>query len=418
MKKLLIRDIALLAGVHPVGIHVLRGSAMAALPVIHDAWLLCADGLISDFGTMDTLPKVDNSDTHTVSAAGGSVFPSWCDSHSHIVFATSREDEFVMKIKGKSYEDIAAGGGGILNSAAKLKETSASDLYDTAMQRMQDMIMQGTGALEIKSGYGLTLESELKMLRVIKKLKEEAPIPVKATLLAAHAYPSAFKDDHEGYLNMIIHDLLPIVHQEGLADYFDVFCEKGFFSVAETDRLLKAAAEYGLKPKIHANQLSVSGAVEIALQHNAISVDHLEATDGQVIDSMANHTTIATLLPSCSLFLRIPYANARGLINADIPVALASDYNPGSSPSGNMNLVVSLACINLRMLPEEAINAATLNGAAAMELGSEMGSITQGKRANVFITRPIPSMAFLPYSFGQSQIATVILNGKVYDGTF
>ena len=418
MKKLLIRDIALLAGVHPVGIHVLRGRAMAALPVIHDAWLLCADGLISDFGTMDTLPKVDNSDTHTVSAAGGSVFPSWCDSHSHIVFATSREDEFVMKIKGKSYEDIAAGGGGILNSAAKLKETSASDLYDTAWQRMQNMIMQGTGALEIKSGYGLTLESELKMLRVIKKLKEEAPIPVKATLLAAHAYPSAFKDDHEGYLNMIIHDLLPIVHQEGLADYFDVFCEKGFFSVAETDRLLKAAAEYGLKPKIHANQLSVSGAVEIALQHNAISVDHLEATDGHVIDSMSNHTTIATLLPSCSLFLRIPYANARGLINADIPVALASDYNPGSSPSGNMNLVVSLACINLRMLPEEAINAATLNGAAAMQLGSEMGSITKGKRANVFITRPMPSMAFLPYSFGQSQIATVILNGKVYDGTF
>ncbi|RZM29910.1 MAG: imidazolonepropionase [Pedobacter sp.] len=415
MKRLLIRDIALLVGVHPEGTNVLRGSAMAALPVLHNAWLLCADALISDFGTMDTLPVVDNSDTDTISAAGGSVFPSWCDSHSHIVFAASREEEFVMKIKGMSYEDIATGGGGILNSAAKLQETSAQELFDTAWQRMQDMIMQGTGALEIKSGYGLTLESELKMLRVIKKLKEKAPIPVKATLLAAHAYPTAFKHDHDGYLSMIMDKLLPIVNQEGLADYFDVFCEKGFFSVEETDRLLHAAARYGLKPKIHANQLSISGGVEIALKHKAISVDHLEATDANVIDSMANHATIATLLPSCSLFLRIPYANARGLINADIPVALASDYNPGSTPSGNMNLVVSLACVNLRMLPEEAINAATLNGAAAMELGNEMGSITRGKMANVFITRPIPSLAFLPYSFGQSQITTIVLNGTIYD---
>ena len=418
MKRLLIRDIALLAGVHPEGTGVLRGSAMDALPVLHNAWLLCADGRISDFGTMDALPVIDNSDTDTISAAGGSVFPSWCDSHSHIVFAASREEEFVMKIKGKSYEDIAAQGGGILNSAAKLQETSAAELYNTAWKRMQDMILQGTGALEIKSGYGLTLESELKMLRVIKKLKEHAPIPVKATLLAAHAYPVAFKDNHEGYLSMITDELLPIVHQEGLADYFDVFCEKGFFSVEETDRLLRAAAGYGLRPKIHANQLSVSGAVEIALQHDAVSVDHLEATDADVIARMVNHTSIATLLPSCSLFLRIPYANARGLIDADIPVALASDYNPGSTPSGNMNLVVSLACINLRMLPEEAINAATLNGAAAMELGNEMGSITKGKRANVFITRPIPSLAFLPYSFGQSQITTIVLNGTVYDGKF
>lgn len=416
MKSLLIRDIALLAGVHPEGATVLRGADMANLPVLHNAWIHCKEGMIIDFGTMESFPQQLPPDTTISSAGGGSVFPSWCDSHSHIVFAASREEEFVMKIKGESYEAIAAGGGGILNSAAKLQDASESDLYDAAFARMQDMIRQGTGALEIKSGYGLTLESELKMLRVIKKLKETALIPIKATLLAAHAYPAAYKDDHEGYIRMIIDELLPAVTQEGLADYFDVFCETGFFSVAETDRLLSAATQHGLKPKIHANQLSVSGGVQIAVKHHAVSVDHLEATDADVIASLTGTATIATLLPSCSLFLRIPYANARDLINANIPVALASDYNPGSTPSGNMNLVVSLACINLRMLPEEAINAATLNGAAAMQLSDQVGSITRGKRANFFITRPIPSVAFLPYSFGQSQVAAVVINGEYYNG--
>lgn len=416
MKPLLIRDIGILAALHPEGTNVLRGRQMAELPILHNAWLLCVDGLIQDFGSMHQLPDTLPEDTAVFSAAGGAVFPSWCDSHSHIVYAASREEEFVLKIKGESYETIAASGGGILNSAAKMQEATASELYDSAYARMQDMIHQGTGALEIKSGYGLTLESELKMLRVIKKLKEAAPIPIKATLLAAHAYPVKYKEDHEGYIRLIIDELLPAVHREGLADYFDVFCEKGFFSVEETDRLLQAAANYELKPKVHANQLSVSGAVEVSLKHQAVSVDHLEATDAHVIQNMSSRATIATLLPSCSLFLRIPYANARGLMDADIPVALASDYNPGSTPSGNMNLVLSLACINLRMLPEEAINAATLNGAAAMELGDQLGSITRGKKANFFITRPIPSVAFLPYSFGQSQIEQIILNGALYDG--
>ncbi|TDO19205.1 imidazolonepropionase [Pedobacter duraquae] len=414
MKPLLIRDIGILAGIHPEGTAVLQGSMMANLPVLNDAWLLCANGFILDFGNMNNIPTQLPPDTNIFSVNGGAIFPSWCDSHSHIVFAASREEEFVMKIKGKSYEEIAANGGGILNSAEKMQTADESELYDAAFARLNDMIGQGTGALEIKSGYGLTLESELKMLRVIKRLKENSPIPIKATLLAAHTYPLAYKESHQAYISMIVEELLPAVYQEGLADYFDVFCEKGFFSVEETDQLLAAAAHYGLKPKIHANQLSVSGGVEIALKHKAISVDHLEATDALVIGSMTNHYTIATLLPSCSLFLRIPYANARGLIDANIPVAIASDYNPGSTPSGNMNLVVSLACINLRMLPEESINAATINGAAAMELGHELGSITKGKRANFFITRTLSSIAFLPYSFGQSQIEHIVLNGEFY----
>lgn len=389
---------------------------MADLPVLKNAWLLCKDGLISDFGSMKSLPASIRENRNTLSANGGSVFPSWCDSHTHIVFAAPREEEFVMKIKGASYEDIAASGGGILNSARKLQDTSEDDLFESAAIRLEDMIRQGTGAIEIKSGYGLSTDSELKMLRVIRRLKEAFPIPVKATFLAAHAYPSAFKTDHEGYINLIIKEMLPQIAAQGLADYIDVFCEQGFFSVDETERILKAGAKHGLKAKIHANQLSVSGGVQAGVKHNAISVDHLEATDDDTIKSLRNGNTIATLLPSCSFYLNIPFANARALINANAPIALATDYNPGSTPSGNMNFVLSLACIKLKMLPEEAINAATLNGAAAIELSNSLGSITVGKRANFFITRPIPSIAFLPYSFGQSQIKTIVLNGQVYDG--
>ena len=413
MAELLITHIGTLIGLHAKEITMLRGRQMSDLPSIENAWLLCRDGLIADYGRMADLPE-GHASFPAISAKGGFVLPSWCDSHTHIVFAAAREEEFVMKIQGKSYEDIAAAGGGILNSAGKLQATSAEALYDSAAIRLNDMIRQGTGAVEIKSGYGLTPESELKMLRVIRRIKENSPIPVKATLLAAHAYPAAFKQDHEGYIRQIIDEILPKAADQGLADYLDVFCEQGFFSVDETERILIAGAKYGLKPKIHANQLSLSGGVQAGVKHQAVSVDHLEVTDTEVIRSLSNSDTIATLLPSCSLFLDIPYANARGLMQADVPVALATDYNPGSTPSGNMNLVVSLACIKLKMLPEEAVNAATINGAAAMGLSAETGSMAIGKRANLFITRPMPSLAYLPYSFGQSQIQTVIINGKAY----
>lgn len=413
MSALFITNIGSLVGIHPEGTLLLKGSQMQELPIIENAWVLCEEGKISGFGKMDEQPEKLPGSVLTHDAKGGFVFPSWCDSHTHIVFAASREEEFVMKIDGKSYESIAAAGGGILNSARKLQLASEDELYDSAAQRLNDMIRQGTGAVEIKSGYGLSLESELKMLRVIRRLKNNFPILVKASFLAAHAYPPEYQNNHQGYINLIIDEMLPRIAEEGLADYMDVFCEQGFFSVEETDQLLQAAAGYGLKPKIHANQLSISGGVQVGVKHQAISVDHLEVTDEEVIKSLQTTNTIATLLPSCSFYINIPFANARALLNADIAVAVASDYNPGSTPSGNMNLVVSLACIKLRMRPEEAINAATINGAAAMELSQETGSITPGKRANLFITRPMSSLAFLPYSFGQSQIETIILNGKI-----
>lgn len=413
MSALLITNIGSLIGVHQTETIVLHGQQMQELPVLENAWVLCEDGKIADFGKMDQLPGQLPNNVLTQDARGGFVFPSWCDSHTHIVFAASREEEFVMKIQGKSYEDIAAAGGGILNSARKLQQASENELYDSAAQRLTDMIRQGTGAVEIKSGYGLSTDSELKMLKVIRRLKNTFQIPVKASFLAAHAYPPEYKNNREGYIKLIIDEMLPKIAGEDLADYIDVFCEQGFFSVDDTDKLLQAGAKYGLKPKIHANQLSVSGGVQIGVKHHAVSVDHLEVTDEAVIESLKTSETIATLLPSCSFYINIPFANARGLMNANIPVALATDYNPGSTPSGNMNLVVSLACIKLRMHPEEAINAATLNGAAAMELSRELGSIARGKKANLFITRPMSSLAFLPYSFGQSQIETIILNGKI-----
>lgn len=413
MSALLITNIGTLVGTHLQHALMLRGQQMQSLPTLKNAWVLCEDGIISDFGKMEQLPELLPNHVVMHDAKNGFVFPSWCDSHTHIVFAASREEEFVMKIDGKSYEDIAAAGGGILNSAKKLQVASEDALYESAAQRLSDMILQGTGAIEIKSGYGLSTDSELKMLRVIQRLKNNFPIPIKASFLAAHAYPPAYKNNHEGYIKLIIDEMLPQIADEGLADYMDAFCEQGFFSVEDTDRLLQAGAKYGLKPKIHANQLSVSGGVQIGVKHHAVSVDHLEATDEAVIECLQSSNTIATLLPSCSFYLNIPFANARGLINANVPVAVATDYNPGSTPSGNMNLVVSLACIKLRMRPEEAINAATLNGAAAMELSESIGSIAKGKIANLFITRPMSSIAFLPYSFGQSQIETIVLNGKI-----
>lgn len=410
---MLITNIKALVGVHPKETSFLRGSKLNQLPVLENAWLLLENGLIKDFGPMESVPS-SGAKFETLNAKGRFVFPSWCDSHTHIVFAAPREEEFALKIAGKTYEEIAAAGGGILNSANKLQQATEDELFESASVRLSDMIKQGTGALEIKSGYGLTVESELKMLRVIQRLKAAFPIPIKASLLAAHAYPAEFKENHKGYIDLIINELIPQVAHENLADYIDAFCEKGFFSLEETALILEAAAKYGLKPKIHANQLSVSGAVQLGIKHQAISVDHLEETDEQVLTALSKSNTIATLLPSCSFYINIPFANAKGLIEHNAIVALASDYNPGSTPSGNMNFVVSLGCIKLKMTPEQAINAATINGAAAMELSEQVGSIAIGKKANLMITRPMTSLAYLPYSFGQSQIETVILNGKIY----
>lgn len=413
---MLITNIKGLVGLHPKSKLMLRGNEMDNLHVLENAWLLIEDDLIKDFGDMESIPAHILNLPSQISAEGRYVFPSWCDSHTHIVFAATREEEFAMKIQGKTYEEIAAAGGGILNSANKLQKATEDELFESASVRLTQMIRQGTGAVEIKSGYGLTVESEIKMLRVIKRLKASFPVPIKAAFLAAHAFPALYKDDHEGYINLIINEMLPVIAKEQLADYIDVFCEKGFFSIAETDRILKAGAAYGLKPKVHANQLSVSGAVEVAVLNHAVSVDHLEESDEATIVALQSSNTMATLLPSCSFYLGIPFADARSFIKANLPVTLATDYNPGSTPSGNMNFVVSLGCIKLKMFPEQAINAATLNGAAAMEISENYGSIAIGKKANLFITKPMPSIAYLPYSFGETQVDTVILNGEVYNG--
>ncbi|MDN3586566.1 imidazolonepropionase [Pedobacter aquatilis] len=412
---MLITNIKGLAGLHPKNTLLLRGSKMNNLPILENAWLLIEDDLIKDFGKMSQMPS-SISNLPSTSVSGKYVFPSWCDSHTHIVFAASREEEFAMKIQGKTYEEIAAAGGGILNSANKLQKATEDELFESASIRLKQMILQGTGAVEIKSGYGLTVESEITMLRVINRLKKAFPIPIKATFLAAHAFPAEYKNNQQAYIDLIINEMLPKIAAEKLADYIDVFCEKGFFSVEQTDEILKAGAKYGLKPKIHANQLSISGAVEIGIKNNAISVDHLEETNHETVSALKNSSTIATLLPSCSFYLGIPFADAKSLIAENVAVALATDYNPGSTPSGNMNFVVSLGCIKLKMQPEKAINASTLNGAAAMEISDDYGSIAIGKKANLFITKPMPSIAYLPYSFGETQIETIILNGEIYNG--
>jgi imidazolonepropionase len=414
METSLFTNINTLVGIHDANVRLLRGTDMAQLPSLNNAWLLVEDGRIAAFGSMDALPT-NASQLKQVSLNGAWVFPSWCDSHTHLVFAASREEEFVLKIQGKSYEEIAFAGGGILNSAKKIQACSEDELFALAKQRLQKLMALGTGAIELKSGYGLSVEGELKMLRVIKRLKEWSPIPIKATFLGAHAYPQEFKENHQEYIDPLINTLLPQICAEGLADYVDVFCEQGFFSLAETEQILTAATAYGLKPKIHANQLSASGAVELAVRHHALSVDHLEEMNAAAEDALANSNTIATLLPNCSLFLGIPFANARRLLAKNVCLALASDYNPGSAPSGNMNLVVSLACMRQKMLPEEAINAATLNGAAAMELSDKYGSLSVGKVANFFYTKALPSLAYLPYSFGENLIEGVFINGKRYE---
>lgn len=387
-----------------------KGAKMADLPCIDNAWLMVENDLIHSFGDMKDCPQTADE---YIDASGSLVLPAWCDSHTHIVFAGSRENEFIDKIKGLSYEEIAAKGGGILNSAQRLQNTNEDDLYRSAAGRLNEVIRKGTGAIEIKSGYGLTLDAELKMLRVIRRLKENFAIPIKANFLGAHAYPPEYKNDHEGYLSVLINDMLPRIAGEGLADYVDAFCEQGFFSVDDTSRILDSAAKYGLKPKIHANQLNNSGGVQVGVKHQAVSVDHLECIGDEEIACLQNSHTIPTLLPSCSFFIRIPYAPARTLINAGLPVCLASDYNPGSTPSGSIPFVISLACIYLRMLPEEAINAVTINGAFAMEIQDQVGSITVGKKANLIITKEIPGLAYMPYAFGSDLIDRVMINGRM-----
>ena len=413
MARLLIKNAKALVGTHAPSAERVAGDDMARLPLIEDAWLLAENGRIAAFGTMDTWPGVsDWNELEVIDATDRYVLPGWCDPHTHSVFAAPREEEFVMKIKGATYQEIAAAGGGILNSARKLRAMSEDDLFAQAEQRLRDMMRQGTVAVEIKSGYGLSLDSELKMLRVARRLGKALPLQVKTTLLAAHALPEEFKHDREGYIRLITDDLLPAVTAEGLADFIDVFCETNYFTVAEMERVLEAGARYGLKGKVHVNQFTSLGAVEAAVRRGAVSVDHLEVMEENDLHALTGTSTIPTLLPSCSFFLRIPYAPPRALIERGCAVALATDHNPGSTPSGNMNLVLSLACIQLRMLPEEAFNAATLNAAAAMEVADELGSIAVGKRASFIITRPVPSLAFLPYAFGTDHIDTVIIDGK------
>ena len=391
---------------------LLRGKELSDLPCIDNSFLIVDGEHISAYGPMkDFAFRIRDFKDH-FDAGGMMVLPSWCDSHTHLVFAGSREMEFTDKIKGLSYAEIAARGGGILSSARKVNETSENELYNQSYKRLQQVIKMGTGAIEIKSGYGLTLDGELKMLRVIRRLKQSSRIPVKATFLGAHSFPPEYKENREGYIKIITDEMLPAIAREGLADYIDVFCEQGFYTPEETERICRAGMSFNLKPKIHANQLHISGGVQTGVKLHAVSVDHLESMDDDAIRVLAGSNTIGTLLPTAAFFLRMPYQPARQLIENNCAVAIASDYNPGSSPSGNMNFVVALSCIQMRMLPQEAFNAATINGAYAMELHDEVGSITVGKKANLIVTQAVPSIEYLPYSFGHNLLHRVMLRGE------
>lgn len=417
--KLLVKNIKGLVGAYQSAPGLLCGAEMKHLPVLEDAWLAVEDGKVVDFGQMADWPGIsDWSDLEIIDAEGKFVLPGWVDSHTHTVFAAWREGEFVDRINGLSYADIAAKGGGILNSARRLSEADEETLYQEAAQRVRNLIAVGTTTLEIKSGYGLTLEAELKMLRVIQRLKREMPIIIKATFLGAHAFPLEFKDDRAAYVDHIINVMLPRVAHENLADYIDAFCEEGYFSVHDTERILQVGAKHGLKGKVHVNQFTTLGGVQACIHHDALSIDHLEElSDADLSALLAQQKigkcTIPVALPSCSFFLRIPYTPARRIIDAGLSLALATDFNPGTTPSGNMNFVVSLACIQMRMTPEEAVNAATVNAAHTLELGDRVGSLTIGFDANFILTKPIPSLAYLPYAFGDNLIDRVFVNGSV-----
>ena len=408
---ILIINIKELLQVRENNVTKLSGSEMATLPSLKNAWLLLDGATIKGFGTMDSCPGIAGAEI--IDATGKTVLPTWCDSHTHLVYAGNREQEFVDRINGLSYEEIANRGGGILNSAKRLNETDEDALYEQSRLRLEEVMRLGTGAIEIKSGYGLTVDGELKMLRVVKRLRENYPVAIKATFLGAHAFPTEYKENHTGYINLIINEMLPAIAREGLADYIDAFCETGYFSVAETERIMEAGAKYGLPAKIHVNQFNAIGGIAACVKHNALSVDHLEIVTDADIEALKNSGTIPVALPTCSFFINIPYTPARQMLSAGLPLAIATDYNPGTTPSGNMNLVVATACIKMKMTPEEAINAATINGAYAMGLSDTHGSISVGKAASIIITQPINSFYELPYSFGTNLIDIVIMAGQV-----
>ena len=416
MANLIITEIKSLCGILQNQELLLSGAQMSTLNCIENAYLVIQNGRIQSYGAMSDFHAKNWAEPsfQYINASGKFVLPCFVDSHTYIVFAKTREEEFVMRIKGKSYEEIAEAGGGILNSAKRLQAMSETELFELAKARLFEVISYGTGAIEIKSGYGLTVQDELKMLRVIKRLKAISPIPIKATFLGAHAFPKEYKENHAGYIKLIIDEMLPLVVAEGLADYMDVFCDQGFFSVEECDQLLKAAASYNLKAKIHGNELGFTGGVQVAVKNNALSVDHLEYTGEAEMDALLNSNTMPVALPGCSFFLGIPYAPFRKMIDAGLPVCLASDYNPGSTPNGRMGFVVALACSQMKLSPEEAINATTINGAYALELSKELGSISKGKLGNVIITKPMESLAIMPYFFGVDQVETTIISGAVF----
>ena len=408
---LLIINIKELLQIRNKDIKIVAGADMKELPSLKDAYLLIEDDLIKDFGLMSEIPVIE--DIAVIDAHGKTILPTWCDSHTHLVYAGNREQEFVDRINGLSYEEIANRGGGILNSAKKLNATSEDDLYNESKIRLEEVMRLGTGAIEIKSGYGLTIEGELKMLRVIKKLSENYPVAIKATFLGAHAFPAEYKEDHDGYIDMLCNELMPKIAEENLANFVDAFCETGYFSVAETEKIMESGKKFGLIPKIHVNQFTIIGGIEAAVKAGALSVDHLEVLNDADIEALRNSETIAVALPSCSYFISIPYTPARAIIDSGLPLAIATDFNPGTTPSGNMNFVVATACIKMKMTPEEAINAATVNGAYAMGLQNTHGSITIGKKANIIITKNINSYYELPYSFGTNLINQVYIDGKL-----
>lgn len=410
MANLLIKNIKGLAGILEENVAPLRGSDLDNLTVIEHAFLAIEDGNISMYGKMEDLAGItDWTDLEVIDADGKFVLPAFCDSHSHLVFAKTREGEFVDRIKGMSYEEIGKKGGGILNSARKLADMSEDQLVEDGLQRLELIKSTGTGAIEIKSGYGLSVEAELKMLRVAKRLNELSDVTIKTTFLGAHAFPTEYKDNQEGYVDLIIKEMIPKVVSENLAEYIDVFCERNYFTAEQLDRILEAGVKAGLKPKIHVNQFSVMGGVGIGVKHGAVSVDHLEELADEDVQALRGSSTIATALPSCSFFLSIPYTPIRKLIENDVACALATDYNPGSTPSGNMQFVNALACIKMKMTPNEALNATTINGAYAMEIADNFGSITIGKKANLVITKAIPSLDYIPYSFGENIVEQTIL---------
>lgn len=406
----LLINIKQLLQIRDMSVAKVSGAEMSELPSIFNAWLLIDNEDISAFGNMEDLPAYPGA--RIIDAKGKTVLPAWCDSHTHIVYAGNRALEFVDRINGLGYEEIANRGGGILNSAKKLNETPEDEIYEQSKARLEEVMRQGSGAVEIKSGYGLTVEGELKMLRVIKRLKHDHPVAIKATFLGAHAFPAEYKLDHEAYIDLLVNEMLPRIAKEGLAEYIDVFCETGYFSVGETQRIMQAGSKYGLIPKIHVNQFTAIGGVEACVRHKALSVDHLEIATDSDIEALQNTQTMPVALPSCSYFISIPYTPARKMIASGLPLALASDFNPGTAPSGNMNFVVATACIKMKMTPEEAINAATINGAYAMGLSATHGSITIGKKANLILTKQISSFYEIPYRFGTDLIDTVFINGK------